>query len=101
GGDLDNARSHLRPPLGMHLGHDNKRQITHVIMGYARLAAALGDARRALRISGAVEAEHERIGYVLAPLDRQQFDRSLSTAKETIGAEEARRAYAEGRAMTF
>jgi predicted ATPase/tRNA A-37 threonylcarbamoyl transferase component Bud32 len=66
----------------------------------ACVAAATGRAERALRLSGAATSMRGEIGSALSPLEATYVDRYVGRARASLGADEAKRAFDEGRAMT-
>ncbi len=80
----------------------DRLEIGFEVQGVAMSLAGLGQAELALRLGGAVEAEYERIGSTL----RVRFwdgllAEHLGSAREALGAENAARAWATGRALPF
>jgi ATP/maltotriose-dependent transcriptional regulator MalT len=66
----------------------------------ACLAAAEGEAARALRLGGAAEALREQAGMRLPPGDVAQLERLLAPSRRALGEAARAAAWAEGRAMT-
>jgi predicted ATPase/transcriptional regulator with XRE-family HTH domain len=64
----------------------------------ACLAAAEGDAARALRLAGAAERAADETGATLQPTERRQLDHWLATARQVLG-DGAAAAWAAGRAL--
>jgi hypothetical protein len=64
----------------------------------ACLAAAEGNATRALRLAGAAERAADEAGAMLQPTERQQLDRWLASARQVLG-DGAAAAWAAGRAL--
>ena len=69
------------------------------LAGLAAVAAARGQARRALRLGATVSALVETTGNPLHPADRAALDGGLALARQALPAEEQAAAWAEGRAM--
>jgi tetratricopeptide (TPR) repeat protein len=65
----------------------------------ACLAAAVGDAARAMRLAGAAERAAEEAGATLQPTERRQLDGRLAVARQVLG-KDATAAWAAGRALT-
>ena len=62
----------------------------------------MSEAEPAARLWGCAERLREQFGYVLDPWERRRYDRWLSTARATLGDDQAfDRAWQEGRAMTL
>jgi hypothetical protein len=70
------------------------------LVGLASVEASVGDAERAARLVGAVEAVTERMSYVLRSnqLDRQE--RTIEALRERLGDSDLERARAEGRRLS-
>jgi predicted ATPase len=64
----------------------------------ACLAAAEGDAARAMRLAGAAERAAEEVGAKLQPTERRQLDGRLAVARQVLG-KDATAAWAAGRAL--
>jgi hypothetical protein len=80
----------------------DRLEIGFEVQGVAMSLASLGQPDLALRLGGAVEAEHERIGTTM----RVRFwdvllTKHLGAARETLGPAGAARAWAAGRASPF
>jgi predicted ATPase len=72
------------------------------IHGIAMSLSGLGDAERALRLAGAVEAEWARLGAgVQVRFWDALLERYLGQARRTLGSDAATRAWNEGRAMPY
>jgi predicted ATPase/DNA-binding CsgD family transcriptional regulator len=74
---------------------------TYTLEGFARLAAAKGEAERALRLGGATAALRRTYGVSIGPSSETLFRRSLEPAWQALTEEEGRSAWAEGREMTL
>jgi hypothetical protein len=57
--------------------------------------------RRAARLLGAAEAEHERMGTFLQPSDMPEYQRILGEVREHLDDPSYHAAWAEGRRMTL
>jgi predicted ATPase/DNA-binding CsgD family transcriptional regulator len=100
-GDPDAARARF----GEMMGPDVLAALPYAagfgLDGLARLAAAEGEATRALRLAGAAAAVHERIGTSAGPAFDDYVRRGLAPAWSALGEEDGEAAYREGRAMTL
>jgi predicted ATPase/DNA-binding XRE family transcriptional regulator len=67
--------------------------------GFALLAAARGQACRALQLAGAAAARREALGLTTTPLARDIFENKLAAVRLEMSAEAAREAWATGHAM--
>jgi DNA-binding NarL/FixJ family response regulator len=69
--------------------------------GFARLAAAEGQAARALRLGGATAVLRQTYGVAIGPSQQAAFRRALESAWQALREEEATAAWEQGRAMTL
>ncbi|MGH3087868.1 MAG: LuxR C-terminal-related transcriptional regulator, partial [Rubrobacteraceae bacterium] len=74
--------------------------IPPLLEAFAGLAAAQGQAARALELAGAAAALREEIGVAHAPAWRTDITRRLSPAWRKLGEKAGARAWSKGRAMT-
>jgi predicted ATPase/DNA-binding SARP family transcriptional activator/DNA-binding CsgD family transcriptional regulator len=74
---------------------------TYTLDGFARLAAAEGEAARALRLGGATTALRRTYGVTIGPTGQDAFQRSLVPAWRALGEEGGQTAWEEGLAMTL
>jgi tetratricopeptide (TPR) repeat protein len=74
---------------------------TYMLDGFARLAAAEGEAVRALRLGGATTALRQTYGVTIGPTGQGAFRRSLEPAWRALGEEAGETAWEEGRSMTL
>jgi DNA-binding CsgD family transcriptional regulator len=74
---------------------------TYTLEGFARLAAAEGQADRALKLGGATAASRLTFRGSIGPAREATFARGLKPAWEALGEEEGKAAFDEGRAMTL
>jgi non-specific serine/threonine protein kinase len=74
---------------------------TYMLEGFARLAAAEGQATRALHLGGATIALRETFGVSIGPGSEALFRRSLEPAWQALGEEAGMTIWDEGRAMTL
>jgi predicted ATPase/DNA-binding CsgD family transcriptional regulator len=74
---------------------------TYTLEGFARLAAAEGEAERALRLGGATAALRRTYGVSIGPSSETLFRRSLQPAWHALAEDEGRSLWAEGRQMTL
>jgi len=89
--EMTEASSLLRFPWGA----------TYWLEGFARLAAAEGQAARALRLGGATAALRQTYGVAIGPSQQAAFRRALESAWQALREEEATAAWEQGRAMTL
>ena len=81
------------------LGH--KRGIARVLEGCACLAAAQGQAARALRLAAVAVHLRQLISAPLTQAEQRKLDQKLSAAREKLSEAEANRAWREGLEMPF
>jgi predicted ATPase len=74
---------------------------TYTLEGFARLAAAEGEAARALRLGGATAALRRNYGVSIGPSSETLFRRSLEPAWQALAEDEGSSVWAEGREMTL
>jgi tetratricopeptide (TPR) repeat protein len=74
---------------------------TYLLDGFTRLAAAQGEAMRALRLGGATDTLRRTYGVTIGPPEQAAFRRRLEPAWRALGEEAGEKAWEEGRAMTL
>jgi len=80
----------------------DRLEITFEIQGAAMSLSGLGDAARALRLAGAVEAEWERLGADVHVRFWDRFlERYLGLARSALGPDAADQAWGEGRRLSL
>jgi predicted ATPase/DNA-binding XRE family transcriptional regulator len=99
-GDFAAAGARLAEGLRMHREDTDKVGYLHSLAAFAGLAAATGQAVRALRLAGAVAALSEAIGAPVQPSERRAFEQRVGAAREALGPGQAAMAFAAGRAMS-
>lgn len=77
-----------------------KRGIARALEGSACLAAARGQAKRALKLAGAAEQLRRVISSPLQHADQLKLDQNLSAAWKSLKEDGGKRAWAEGSAMS-
>ena len=98
-GDYAAARAHLIESLNT-VAISRHWVTAFVLQGLAHVAAARGQAARALRLAGAAEALRRVIASPLAPAWAADFERRLAPARQALTPEAAATAWAEGQRMT-
>jgi predicted ATPase/DNA-binding CsgD family transcriptional regulator/DNA-binding XRE family transcriptional regulator len=98
--DWSTAYRHLCRSLRTHHELGELPGIAFVLVRFAHLASAQGQAARALRLSGAAERLRQLAEAVLTPLVQRRLDEQLAPARQALGpnAEEALR---DGRALSL
>jgi predicted ATPase len=98
-GDPRAARPLLEESLGMHREVSNRRFVAGALEGLAGLAAAQGQASRALRLAGAAAALRAAIGRPPTATERARLERWLQPARRELGDAASEAAWAAGRLM--
>jgi non-specific serine/threonine protein kinase len=99
-GDLEGARAALSESLELVLGKASRTQIVFNLESSADVAAAAGDAERAARLYGAVEAIRRELGVLPAPGFQLLREPMLACARSALG-DTFDKVTNEGRAMSF
>jgi hypothetical protein len=97
-GQHERAQALFEEALALNREQGDKDGLAFVLEGFAALAAARGDAGRALRLAGAAAALRESIDSTLPPLEQEALERRLAAARRAFGDGEAGRLLGEGRA---
>jgi predicted ATPase/DNA-binding CsgD family transcriptional regulator len=100
-GNSSQARSYLQQAMRVGVEFDWKVGVATPLMYFATLAAAEGDAVRAMRLAGASHALAESAGAAPIRLTRPIVDRWLDLARHELGAEQSAAGLAEGGAMSL
>lgn len=85
--------------LSVELG--NAAAIPYLLEDYAGIAAASGQARRALCLAGYAETRREILGTPLSRAEAERLVRMLSPARDVLPPGEAERAYGQGRSLAL
>jgi non-specific serine/threonine protein kinase len=99
-GDLSAAESKCSESLEMVVRSGDSRGLRLVLIGAARMAAARGDALRAIRLVGAASRARE-VEQLAVPLWAQWVESWLAPARASLGEEASAAAWAEGQTMTL
>ncbi|MBS1253930.1 MAG: putative HTH-type transcriptional regulator [Anaerolineales bacterium] len=75
--------------------------IAYLLEGFGHLAAAGGRPARAVRLFTAAEGTRQVAGAPLSPVDRPEYQRSLTAARTRLDEDAFAAAWGEGRAMTL
>src|SRR5262249_29868054 len=100
-GDYASARSCLSESLSIQREIGHPKGIAESLEAFARLMAGQRRPERAGQLWGAEERPREEIGAPLPPNEREEYDRSVASARQALGEEAFSRAWAEGRATTL
>jgi non-specific serine/threonine protein kinase len=99
-GDVAAARTLLSEALILAGEIGNRRRMAFTLSAVAGLAAAQGQAERAIRLDAAATAAEAAMGAVLAPPMRAFYDAELEPARQALGERGVAAARAAGAAMT-
>lgn len=99
-GDYIAARAHYMDSLVRWKKLEDKKGVAHSLEAFARLAAALGQMERTIRLRSASEALHDSLGARRSPNDQEEHDRDLAAARVALGESAFLALWAEGRAWT-
>jgi predicted ATPase len=99
--ELDEARSLLEQSLKMFEQLGMRWDIAYVIENLGGVAAYAGRPADAARLIGAADRAREELGTPLPEGEKVAYNRYVAAAKEALGDEGFRAAWAEGRDMTL
>lgn len=100
-GDLFAAHPVLAESLAINRQLGDRAAMAYLLDDFAALAAAEGQAQRALLLAGAAWTAHEAIGSQLPPGERARFDRLQAPAWAALGEPLATVTWEEGRTMAL
>ena len=100
-GDLAAASGYLGEAVPIQRALGDRQGLVESMEVCARVAAMSGEGERALRLAGAAAALREAIQVPIPASDLERLEKSLSAAREALGADGAQRAYQEGRGLGF
>jgi predicted ATPase len=100
-GNHSAARSAYRQALEVFASVGNQRGIARALEGFACLALALGDTKRALTLAAAAAHLRQLIGAPLPQAEQQKLDRTLLLAWKSLSVAQGQQAWAAGSAMTL
>lgn len=100
-GEPDRAQPYLHEAVSLLRDIGDRFMLLIAMLALAATYADRGDAERALRLAGAVEAEADRIGSSPPPPIHAMTKSAIDAAKASLPGEMAQNAYAAGRAMTI
>lgn len=99
--EYEAAHSSYREALEVFAGLGHKRGMARALEGSACLAAAQGQASRALRLAAAAEHLRRLIGARMPQAEEEKLHQHLSSAWISLGEREGKRAWAEGAGMSI
>jgi tetratricopeptide (TPR) repeat protein len=100
-GDHLAAHAACREALEIFAGLRHRRGIARTLEGCACLALAEGHAERALKLAAAAAHLRQSISAPLPQAEQGKLDQTLLPAWKSLGEGEAKRAWAEGSAMSL
>jgi predicted ATPase/transcriptional regulator with XRE-family HTH domain/uncharacterized protein HemY len=100
-GDYSQAIELFREALAMHSETENQAGIAECLAGVASVFTALGQAEHGARLFGASEVVREKIGAVLWPANRIEYDRSIAVLRDLLDDSTFAHAWSEGRAQSI
>jgi predicted ATPase/DNA-binding NarL/FixJ family response regulator len=100
-GEPEAARDALREALTLARRMGNRRRLAFTLGAAAMLAAATGQAERAVRLGAAAEAAVDAIGAVQARAMRELWAARVGSARRALGERAAAPAGGAGRALTL
>jgi len=98
-GEFGQAGSLLTESLTLFRALDQKRNIALCLTGVAEIAIAEGQPERAARLLGAAEGLRTDIGAILAPDDRDRYERGVAAVRAQLDPAALAAAWAAGRSM--
>ena len=100
-GDPAGACSFYEEALSIFHKIGHRRGMALLLQRLAHCAVENAHPDRALTLAGAAAVLREKLGISLSPLERQELDRTLANARETLPAIDQDKAWSEGRAMSI
>ncbi|MFQ5613726.1 MAG: tetratricopeptide repeat protein [Anaerolineae bacterium] len=100
-GDYETARALYAEGLAINRTLGDHRAIAYLLEDIGCLAVLQGRPRHALRLTAAAEVLREAAGAPLAPTEREDLERRLAPAHDSLGEAGAASALAEGSSMSL
>jgi predicted ATPase/Flp pilus assembly protein TadD len=100
-GEFTAAHNAYREALEQFAELEHRRGMARALEGVACLAAASGDAIRALTLAAAADHLRSRIGAPLPPAERVKLEEGLSPAREILNSVEGKIAWQKGQEITL
>jgi predicted ATPase/DNA-binding winged helix-turn-helix (wHTH) protein len=100
-GDHAAAHAAYREALEMFAALGHRRGIARTLEGYACLALARGEARRALTLASAAAHVRRQIGAPLSQAEQLKLDQTLLAAWESLNPSEGKSAWDRGSSMSL
>jgi len=99
-GKLDDAQAILNEALERRLTASGKRSSTLLLSGYARLALAQGDPKRAALLAGAASGIRQRAGLQPWPIVRRAETDLVAEGSEALGTDLFSQLFADGEQLS-
>jgi predicted ATPase/class 3 adenylate cyclase/DNA-binding CsgD family transcriptional regulator len=100
-GDYAAARTLYEESLTLTSKTGDKRNIAPYLEGLAHVVVAQGKLTWAARLWGAAEALRETMGTPIWPVERANYEHSVTTARNQLGEKSFATAWAQGRTLTL
>jgi tetratricopeptide (TPR) repeat protein len=101
GGALDEAEAAYRQTLPQWLDAGARGAIANQLEGFAFIALARSDAKRAATLLGAAEALREQAEAEMLPVERYEYDQAVGRLRGSLPTDALERAWSSGRAMSM
>ncbi len=98
---LEDARGHFQESLALGRAAGDKEDLAWCLLGYAGLAAASGDCRRASLLLGSAVGLLEAMGAAFKPFERDLYDSTTEKARALCGDETFEAARLDGGALSL
>jgi predicted ATPase/DNA-binding winged helix-turn-helix (wHTH) protein len=99
--DYPSAHAAYREALQIFTQLSSQRGMARALEGFACLAAARDESKRALKLTAAAAHLRQLIGAPLYQAEQSKLEQNLASAWESLSAAEAKAAWAEGSAMSM
>ena len=80
---------------------NQRAAVAHQLECFGCMAAAQSQPERAARLLGAAEALRQRLKTDMTPLERREYEETMTNLRKQIGPAELAKVWAEGRALTM
>lgn len=98
-GDLPQAQELFTESLQMEQSSGGEMGVAYCLIGLASVAADGNNPERAVRLFSAAGGQFERLGAVIDPTDRADYDRHMQALRIVLGQQSFEAAYEQGRAL--
>jgi len=100
-GDVPQAATHFKDSIAFYRARGNQSMIAACLGGLGGVAFASGEAEKAAWLLGGAEAINRKLGVILDPDDKVEFDRDVAATRAALAKERFDAAWAAGQAMTI